>query len=105
MSRRDHHDLNDMSETIGVAEAKRRFSELLDRVRRGERFVIARRGRAEVALVPPADVTHHRPEQPLGFLSLVGLFADWDDAEVDRMATEIYAARRRAKDRPAPDLD
>jgi len=94
-----------MSETIGVAEAKRRFSELLDRVRRGERFVIARRGRPEVALVPPGDVMRGRPERPLGFLSLVGLLADGDDKDVDRTVGEIYAARRRAKDRPAPDID
>lgn len=94
-----------MSETIGVAEAKRRFSELLDRVRLGERFIVARRGKAEVALVPPGDVARDRPERPLGFLSLVGLFEDRDDAEIDRMVEEIYSARRRAKDRPAPDLD
>jgi prevent-host-death family protein len=94
-----------MSETIGVAEAKRRFSELLDRVRLGERFIVARRGKAEVALVPPSDVAPERPERPLGFLSLVGLFEDRDDAEIDRMVEQIYSARRRAKDRPAPDLD
>lgn len=93
-----------MSETIGVAEAKRRFSELLDRVRRGERFVIARRGKPEVALVPPDDAAVDRPERPLGFLSLVGLFSDWDEHEVDDMVRDMYAARLRAKDRPAPDL-
>ncbi|MGH2726421.1 MAG: type II toxin-antitoxin system Phd/YefM family antitoxin [Actinomycetota bacterium] len=93
-----------MSETIGVAEAKRRFSELLARVKQGERFVIARRGKPEVALVPTADVSTDRPERPLGFLSLVGLFSDWDDDQVDEMVQHIYAARRRAKDRPPPDL-
>ncbi|MBI4729247.1 MAG: type II toxin-antitoxin system Phd/YefM family antitoxin [Acidobacteria bacterium] len=93
-----------MSETIGVAEAKRRFSELLDRVRGGERFVIARRGRAEVALVPPGDAAADRPERPLGFLSLAGLLSDWDDGEIEAMVHDIYASRRRAKDRPAPDL-
>lgn len=93
-----------MTETIGVAEAKRRFSELLDRVRRGERFIVARRGRPEVALVPPGDATADRPERPLGFLSLAGLLSDWDDGEIDRMVRDIYESRRRAKDRPAPDL-
>jgi prevent-host-death family protein len=94
-----------MNETIGVAEAKRRFSELLDRVRRGERFVIARRGRPEVALVQPADVTQDRPDRPLGFVSLVGILGDLPDAQVERMVAKIYEARRRSKDRPAPDLD
>lgn len=92
-----------MSETIGVAEAKRRFSELLDRVRRGERFVIARRGRPEVALVPAAESSGPRAA-PKGMLSLVGLFADWGEAEVEEMVREIYSSRRRAKDRPPPDL-
>jgi antitoxin (DNA-binding transcriptional repressor) of toxin-antitoxin stability system len=48
---------------VSVAEAKARFSELIDRVQQGERFVIARRA-----------------------------------------VEEIYAARRRASDRPAPEL-
>ena len=93
-----------MNEPIGVAEAKRRFSELLDRVHKGERIIIARRGKPEMALVSPEDVTSDRPERPLGFLSLVGV-AEWDDAEVDRMIEEIYNSRRRAKDRPAPTFD
>jgi prevent-host-death family protein len=94
-----------MNETIGVAEAKRRFSELLDRVRRGERFVIARRGKPEVALVPPGDVSRTRPERPNGFLSLVGIMAELGDDEVDRMIDDVYSSRRQAKDRPGPDLD
>jgi prevent-host-death family protein len=40
-------------EEVGVAEAKRRFAELAERVSRGESFVILNRGRPTVALVPP----------------------------------------------------
>jgi hypothetical protein len=50
------------------------------------------------------DAPVDRPERPLGFLSLVGLLSDWDDGEVDEMVRDIFAGRRRAKDRPAPDL-
>ena len=32
-------------EDLGVAEAKARFSELIERVARGERIVVSRRGR------------------------------------------------------------
>lgn len=90
-------------ETFGVAEAKRRFGELLDRVARGERFVIERRGNPAVALVPPEDIGPDRP-RPKGLLSLVGLFADLEQSEAEDMVRDIYRERRRAKDRPAPDL-
>lgn len=93
-----------MSETLGVAEAKRRFSELLERVARGERFVVARRGKPAAALVP-ADEAGPDRRRPRGLLSLVGLFSDWEDGEVEEMVSGIYRERRRAKDRPAPRLD
>src|SRR6266511_1902398 len=38
---------------LGVAEAKAHFSELIERVRHGERFLVARRGHPVLALVPP----------------------------------------------------
>lgn len=93
-----------MIETLGVAEAKRRFSELVDRVRGGERFLVARHGRPAVALVPPDDPSASSTGRPRGFLSLAGILADWSDDIVDQMVADIYTARRRAKDRPPPDL-
>jgi prevent-host-death family protein len=53
-------------ERIGVAEAKRRFSELADRVGRGESFVIMSRGRPVVALVPPQRATEEEYQPSLG---------------------------------------
>lgn len=91
-----------MAETLGVAEAKRRFSELVDRVGAGEHFLVSRRGRPAVALVPPGEAPARRAGQPAGLLALVGALADLD---VDAMVEEIYEARRRARDRPAPDLE
>ena len=90
-----------MAETLGVAEAKRRFSELIDRVKRGERFVVNRRGRAVVALVPPEQMREDH-DAPVGLAAVAGALADWDD--LDEVVSQVYAARRRAKDRPAPDL-
>lgn len=40
---------------IGVYEAKTRLSELLERVRVGERFIITRHGKAIAQLAPVAD--------------------------------------------------
>jgi prevent-host-death family protein len=91
-----------MTHVIGVAEAKRRFSELIERVRSGERFVVTRRGRPVLALVPPAESADEEPRS-LGLAALAGALADWD--ELDDVVAEIYASRRRAKDRNVPDLD
>jgi len=89
-------------ESLGTAEAKRRFSELVDRVGSGERFVVSRRGRPAVALVPPTPELFERGRAPIGLAAIAGALADWD--ELDRVVEEIYAARRSSRDRPAPDL-
>jgi len=87
--------------TVGVADAKARFSELLNRVGRGERFLIARRGTPVAALVPP-DATTSPAELPLGLAAVAGALATWD--ELPDVVDQIYAARRRARDRDMPDL-
>ena len=90
--------------SLGTAEAKRRFSELVDRVGEGERFLVSRRGRPAVALVPPdPELLERPPEPPQGLASLAGALAEWGDLDADVAA--IFAARRASEDRPAPDLD
>lgn len=88
--------------TLGVAEAKRSFSELLDRVRRGERFVLQRRGRAAAALVPVSELRDTGDASPAGVLGLVGALADIDG--FDDIIADVIASRRSATDRPAPEL-
>ncbi|MFN8224468.1 MAG: type II toxin-antitoxin system prevent-host-death family antitoxin [Gaiellales bacterium] len=88
-----------MTETLNVSEAKRRFSELIDRVGRGEQFVIARRGKPVVALVSPTRIAQE-VERPGGVLSLVGLFADWDG--FDEVMDDVVKSRARAGRRGAP---
>jgi antitoxin (DNA-binding transcriptional repressor) of toxin-antitoxin stability system len=88
---------------MGVAEAKRRFSELIDRVDAGERFVVSRRGRPAVVLAPPTpDSLRHSGQKPIGLAAVAGALAEWDDLEQD--VRDLYAARRRSRDRDAPDL-
>jgi len=88
---------------IGVAEAKRRFSELLDRVAAGERIVVERRGRPAVVLVPPHEeaASGARPA-PVGFASLAGALAELP--ELDEILRDVAEARAGATDRPGPDL-
>jgi prevent-host-death family protein len=90
-------------ESLGVAEAKRRFAELIDRVQRGERFLVSRRGRPAVALVPPVgELRQPARPAPVGLAAVAGALADWE--ELDQVVADIYAARRRARDRPSPEL-
>jgi antitoxin (DNA-binding transcriptional repressor) of toxin-antitoxin stability system len=96
-------DLETENEPLGVAEAKRRFSELIDRVGGGERFVISRHGSPAVMLGPPSAEGLQPPKEPIGLAAVAGALAEWDD--IDTAVQEIYAARRRSRDRPAPALD
>jgi prevent-host-death family protein len=92
------------TDMLGVAEVKRRFSELIDRVSAGERFVVARRGKPAVALVPPTpEALGDADRPPIGLAAVAGALSEWDD--LDTVVGEIYEARRRSRDRPAPELD
>lgn len=88
-------------QVVGVAEAKARFSELLDRVARGERLVVAKRGKPVAVLAPPDAVSDAR-EQPRGLASLAGVMADWP--EMERDMSDVVRSRRTARDRESPDL-
>lgn len=56
---------------IGAYEAKTKFSELLDRAERGERFTITRHGKPVAEIVP---VRRHDPERAReGFAQLRAL--------------------------------
>ena len=92
-----------MTEANGVAETKRRFAELIDRVLDGERFVVTRRGRPVAALVPAtADETDEAPKY-LGLAAFAGAMADWPEFE-ETMA-EVIASRASAGQRPPPEFD
>jgi prevent-host-death family protein len=91
-----------MTERLGVADAKRRFSELADRVANGESFLIVNRGRPVLAFVPPQRLAEAQV-RPAGLAAFAGALAgEWDTVEDDM--TEIVAARQQVVDRPPPDL-
>jgi prevent-host-death family protein len=101
MTDKEDNDLE--TRTLGVAEAKRRFSELIDRVSAGERFVVARRGKPAVVLIPPSPEATRAPAgTPVGLAAVAGALAQWE--ELDEVVQEIYAARRRSKDRAVAEL-
>lgn len=87
---------------IGVAEAKRRFADVLGTVRyKNERYVVERNGTPMAALVPLSDLTSGaEPPEHSGFLALVGAF---DEApEYADSLTEVVRSRRVQRSRPAP---
>ncbi|QYN37972.1 type II toxin-antitoxin system prevent-host-death family antitoxin [Pseudonocardia sp. DSM 110487] len=91
-----------MTEQIGVADAKRRFSELADRVGNGESFLIVNRGRPVLALVPPQRLAEDEV-RPVGLAAFAGALAgEWDTVEDDM--EEIVSARQYVADRPPPDI-
>lgn len=87
---------------FGVAQAKAHFSELIDRVARGERVQITRHGRRVVELVRPGEAPPARTAS-VGLAAVAGALADWD--ALPTVVDEIYRARRAAHDRQVPEVD
>jgi prevent-host-death family protein len=80
-----------MTESMSVADAKRRFSELIERVGRGERFVVTRRGKPVLALVPPGEADVAEGEKP----RKLGVMAHWGILEGVEGADEWYEEMQR----------
>lgn len=96
-----------MTEVISVADAKRRFSELIERVGRGERFVVTRRGKPVLALVAPESVPDE-PEKPKkrGFMALWGVLEGVEGAdEWYEEMQRVVADRKNYPPRPMPYFD
>ncbi len=110
---------------INIAEAKSSFSELVSRTAAGERFVIRRRGLPVAALVNPAELERLERAANMAYrlaLSLgqnaallevverheahpaMAAFGLWNDDEFKDLASEIYAERASASQRPAANL-
>lgn len=91
-----------MSTIVSVAEAKARFSDLMARaVHRGERFLIARRGRPMAALISVADLERleqaERARGP-GLAAALGALADFP--EYIEILDEIVRDRQKEMPRP-----
>ncbi len=89
---------------ISVAEAKRRFADVLGTVHyRGERYVVERNGTPMAALVPLSDLEGaEQNSEHRGFLALAGAFAD--APEFAESLAEVGRSRGTQRSRPAPKL-
>ncbi|MDJ0762419.1 MAG: type II toxin-antitoxin system prevent-host-death family antitoxin [Myxococcota bacterium] len=89
----------------GVAEIKRRFSELLNRVALNkEHVVIQRRGKRIAAIVPIDHALIDQPERHSrrGLVAAVGAWDD--DAYVDDFLNQLAHLRDQASDRDVEPL-
>jgi len=91
-----------MSESINVAEAKSRFSELVNRAAYGkERFLVQRRGKPVGAIVSAEDLARleagEEARSGKGLLAAVGALAEVED--LDQILDDIQRQRANAMDR------
>jgi antitoxin (DNA-binding transcriptional repressor) of toxin-antitoxin stability system len=112
-------------ETINVADAKSRFSELISRTAAGERFMIRRRERSMAVLINPFELEKmERASQIARRLALalgqdeallgqierhethpaMVAFGLWKDPSFGSFADDVYASRQIAPTRPEVDL-
>jgi prevent-host-death family protein len=109
-------------DSVNMAEAKSRFSELVSRAASGERFLIRRRERPAAVLISIADLERlERGSQAAHGLALalgqsaelmqeieagelhpaMAAFGLWSEAvELEALSDEIHANRRRQASRP-----
>jgi prevent-host-death family protein len=94
-----------MTETVSVADAKRRFSELIERVGRGERFLVTRRGKPVLALIPSDDVPADDRPQKRGLMAVWGILDGVEGAdEWYEDMQQIVADRQNHPPPKAPDF-
>lgn len=92
-----------MTKRVSVAEAKRKFSDVLGAVRHGsQRFVVERRGTPVAAIVPIDDLAALEGKGARGVLALVGAFRD--GRNLSTALDRIVATRSNQRSRPAPKL-
>lgn len=95
-----------MTEVLSVADAKRRFSELIERVGRGERFLVTRRGKPVLALVPADEVPTGERPQKRGLLAVMGILEGVEGAdEWYEDMQRIVADRQNQMPRDVPYFD
>lgn len=113
-------------ETVNVADAKSRFSELISRAAAGERFIIQRRERSVAVIIGPDELERleraahaarrlalalgqdaalvEQIERRQAHPAMAG-FGLWrEDDSLEPLVDELYKARQRASTRTGVDL-
>lgn len=89
-----------MEKELGVTEARKEFSDLVERVQyRGDAYIISRHGKPAAAVVP-VQVYKNWIQQRKELFQLIREMqneADFDREDADLLAAEAVAAVRREK--------
>lgn len=91
---------------VGLAEAKAKFSAIVDGVaHRGERYVVERHGKGVAALVSVEDLEvierlRAGADRPAGAMALVALWHDVADEEIDALVDILVRTRAGDASRP-----
>ena len=91
-----------MSKSIGVAEVKRHFSDVMIEVaREGKQFIIEKKGKPMAALINIKDLEaierKEASSKKKGLLAAMGAWEEFDN--LDSVVRHIYARRKTAKER------
>lgn len=95
-----------MTRRVSAAEAKAHLSSLVAEVAYGNKHVIIeRRGKPLAALISVAELERLEEGQPTsdrpgGALSLLGIWREVGDAQIDAIVSQIYAEREKDTGRP-----
>ena len=92
-----------MTKRVSVAEAKRRFSDVVGAVRHcSQRFLVERRGTPVAAIVSIDDLATLEGKGARGVLALVGAFRDTKN--LPGVLDAVVKTRSNQRGRPAPKL-
>jgi prevent-host-death family protein len=95
-----------MSKNIGVAEVKKRFSEVINEVSlKGEHFVIEKKGRPMAAMVSVKELEMIESKKGGKKKGLLGALSAWEDFEnLENTVKALYKERGKSKDRDVGEL-
>jgi prevent-host-death family protein len=91
--------INTDDKVVSIAEAKSHFSEYISKVAyAGEKYLIAKRGKPLVALVPIEDLKNIKINEEKKRLSeIIGKWENFEEIEDD--INEVYSSRKEDKGR------
>ena len=87
-----------MERALGVTEARKEFSDLVEKVQyQGDAYIISRHGKPAAAVVPVQiyESWKRQRDELFGLIRELQVEADLDPAEAEQLAAEAVAAVRR----------
>lgn len=88
-----------MEKEVGVTEARKEFSSLVEEVQyQGDSYIISRHGKPAVAVVPLRVYEHWKRQRDLFFDAVREIQAANKDADPDEVMNNVLEAQRAIRD-------